>query len=254
MADDDLEPISGSAPASPNPRVEYRPAQTRERDAGGQDQSRREARFSELASQLDIPDHMLTPKVQRALTSIVDEIEGLRYRLEQAQRRQAYLERIADEDSNLPILNRRAFLREMGGMIESLARTESPGTMVFLYLEAYEDIRREHGLTVAERALKHLAVAVRDSLRQTDLVGHVGGAGVCVALALAGEGGGVTKAWEMVQKVKRMTFVHEGEMLPLTLSVGVHEFGHGDTPEAVLRAADRNRQARTGHEAAFRRS
>ena len=188
---------------------------------------------------------MLTPEVQRALTSIIDELEGLRWRLDQSLRRQEYLENLADQDGQLPILNRRAFERELGAMIEELSRRGVPGTLIYLYLETYDELRREKGLVMAERALRHLAITVRDSLRKTDVSGHIGGAGIAAALALSHEGGGVTKAWDVIQKVKRVPFVVDGEVVPMTLSVGVHEVGEGETPENVLVAADRNQQHRT---------
>jgi PleD family two-component response regulator len=60
----------------------------------------------DVTGALGIPEAELTPRVREVITGLTSEIGHLRTRLES-------LETVADQDSLLPILNRRAFVREM---------------------------------------------------------------------------------------------------------------------------------------------
>src|SRR5580658_8784911 len=64
-----------------------------------------------------IPETELTPNVVRALTALMAEVEQLRHELEDARSRIGYLEKLVDEDPLMPVVNRRAFLRELSRMM-----------------------------------------------------------------------------------------------------------------------------------------
>src|SRR4030081_1177129 len=60
------------------------------------------------ASLLGIPEEEFTPSVREAASRLVDEIELLRREVEQTRTRLEDMARTADQDTLLPILNRRA--------------------------------------------------------------------------------------------------------------------------------------------------
>src|ERR1700733_13236179 len=64
-----------------------------------------------------VPEVELTPNVVRALTALMAQGEQLRHELEDAPSRIAYLEKLVDEDPLMPVVNRRAFLRELSRMM-----------------------------------------------------------------------------------------------------------------------------------------
>jgi len=59
----------------------------------------------------------LTPKVRQALDLLMTEVQRMREELSQARNRINYLEKLADEDTLVPVANRRAFVREMSRMV-----------------------------------------------------------------------------------------------------------------------------------------
>ena len=237
--------VDGIAPASTSAAVG---AHDKEGDAGGPGysgsggaQHKRTWKVEDIA----LPDGMLTPQVRKALTEVMEEVDRLRWSLEQSQHRQEYLEGLVDRAAHLPVLNRRAFVRELGKALTRAEGAHLTSALVYLYLETYETIRRDVSLEAAEAALQHVAILVENGIRKTDVAGHVGGAGIAVILSLAKEEVALTKAWEVIRQIQQSPFVFDGRPLKLTLSVGIHEFGEGgdwESAEGALRAADKNQQ------------
>src|SRR5262245_51299975 len=65
------------------------------------------------ASVLGIPESEFTPRVRDAIMTLMHEVDRLRKEVEQARSKLADMARTADQDMLLPILNRRAFVREI---------------------------------------------------------------------------------------------------------------------------------------------
>src|SRR5580692_7115403 len=65
------------------------------------------------ASVLGIPDAEFTPKVRDAIMGLMGEVDSLRRELNQTRARLDEVEKTADQDHLLPLLNRRAFVREL---------------------------------------------------------------------------------------------------------------------------------------------
>ncbi len=186
-------------------------------------------------SVLGLPEKSLTPEVSAALRSLMDEIGRLRWEMSRAVRRLVLQEQQASRDPVLPVLGRRAFMRELGAFI---GRTDVAGALAFFYLESYELLRRTRGLAAAEQALRLMASALLGSVRDTDLVGAVGGGGIAVALVVSEAPGTRSKADSLLESLGKVTFHWGDEDLPLDASCGLHEFAAGETAEEALAAAD----------------
>src|SRR3546814_7309529 len=79
---------------------------------------------ADVADFLGISEAELTPNVQQGLVRLMDEVDRLRRELDIKDRRIADLERLSDEDPLAPVLNRRAFVRELTRMISAAERSE----------------------------------------------------------------------------------------------------------------------------------
>ncbi len=64
-------------------------------------------------SLMGIPTEELTPKVRVAIETLMNEVERLRRDIDEMKHQNEHLEKLADEDSLLPVINRRAFVREL---------------------------------------------------------------------------------------------------------------------------------------------
>ncbi|MCC6720151.1 MAG: diguanylate cyclase [Acetobacteraceae bacterium] len=73
------------------------------------------------------------------------------------------------------LLNRRAFLDEMGRRIERLGREGQPGTILFVDLDSFKALNDQCGHDVGDEALCLVADLLRDTVRPSDLVARLGG-------------------------------------------------------------------------------
>src|ERR1041384_5378689 len=75
------------------------------------------AAIEETISLAGVPEAEMTPRVRQALMGLLGEVDRLRRELTDARNRISFLERLADEDSLMPIANHRAFVRELSRMM-----------------------------------------------------------------------------------------------------------------------------------------
>src|SRR6185312_2018899 len=78
--------------------------------AGGVDAA---APLIAAANVLGIPEAEFTPKVRDAVMGLMNEVDSLRRELAGTKSRLDEMEKAADQDGMLPLLNRRAFVREL---------------------------------------------------------------------------------------------------------------------------------------------
>ncbi len=81
----------------------------------------------------------------------------------------------ARTDSLTGLLNRRAFIDEMGRRIDRLGREGQPGTVLYLDLDGFKQLNDLRGHDVGDEALCLVADMLRDTVRPSDLVARLGG-------------------------------------------------------------------------------
>ena len=120
---------AGAAPAKPVDPVDATTATARAgRRAGGP--------AGDVATVMGIPEAELTPKVRIAIAELMAEVQRLRDELGQSAKRVDYLEELADQDPLTPVLNRRAFVREMSRMISFAERYHGVSSVLYFDLNA----------------------------------------------------------------------------------------------------------------------
>lgn len=117
---------------------------------------------------LGIPEAELTPRVREVIAGLSSEIAHLRARLES-------LETVADRDSLLPILNRRAFVREMSRVMAFGERYDLTTSLVYFDLNDLKTINDSDGHAAGDAALRHVAAVLAANIRKSDVLGRLGG-------------------------------------------------------------------------------
>lgn len=187
---------------------------------------------------MGVPEAELTPKVRQALMQLFEEVAKLREELDRSKTRLADLERLADEDSLVPISNRRAFVRELSRIIAYAQRYQMQSSVAYFDLNDMKAINDRFGHSAGDAALKHVAHALVEHVRESDVVGRLGGDEFGVILVQADAKTAADKAQELVAVINGTPLTWEGQQIPISVAYGVHTFTGAEDAAAAIQAAD----------------
>jgi diguanylate cyclase (GGDEF)-like protein len=188
---------------------------------------------------LGIPAHELSPKVREAIMQLMAEVDQLRRELQQSRERIAYLERLADQDALAPVANRRAFVRELSRIMAFSERYNAPASVIYFDVNGLKPINDNFGHAAGDAALMRVADVLVENVRESDVVGRLGGDEFGVILSQADEPTANDKAHVLVEQIEAAPMEWQGERIPLHVSYGVYTFRGGDSAGDALAAADR---------------
>ncbi|ATQ41379.1 GGDEF domain-containing protein [Caulobacter mirabilis] len=187
---------------------------------------------------LGLDETDLTPPVQSAIKTLLTEIDDLRGEVGRLKGRLAEVEALADRDVLTPLLNRRAFVRELHRVAAFAARYGSPASVVYFDLDGFKSVNDRFGHAAGDMALRAVADRLLANTRETDIVGRLGGDEFAVILVQTDLETANAKA-ERLKQVIQSTPVDLGDWsAPLRVSYGVRPVEGGADPETVLAEAD----------------
>ncbi len=192
-----------------------------------------------VAAVAGIPQTELTPQVCSTLARFMRDVHGLREELERAQARIHQLEQLADQDPLVPLINRRAFVRELSRVMALVERYGGRGGVLYFDVNGMKRINDRLGHAAGDAALRHVAETLVASVRTSDVVGRLGGDEFGVLLLHADCEAALAKAEQLAAAVRARPLPIDGLRLPLDVAYGVHSFSGGERADAALAAADR---------------
>ncbi len=194
---------------------------------------------TDSASVMGIPEPELTPKVRQAIMTLMQEVENLRAEVERVNSRLAHMERLADEDTLVPIPNRRAFVREMSRVISYNERYDTVASLVYFDLNEFKQINDKFGHATGDAALLHVANALSDNLRESDLLGRLGGDEFGVILSHTDAKQALEKGRQLAQAIMAEPVEHDGAKFTVSASYGITTFKPGESAQDAMDDADR---------------
>jgi len=207
------------------------------------------AAVSATASVLGIPEGEFTPRVRDAIMTLMGEVDNLRKELQQTRERLEEVERTADQDQLLPLLNRRAFVRELMRYIAFTGRYGTPATLLYFDLDGFKRVNDTYGHAGGDAVLNHFAETLQGHVRDSDVVGRLGGDEFGVLLSHANQDQGLKKADQLAEKLRASPTVWNGQTIPTSFSYGAFELKPGDTADLAMARAD---EAMYAHKRAVR--
>ena len=204
---------------------------------------------ADVATIAGLSEADLTPKVRQALDLLMTEVQRMREELSQARHRINYLEKLADEDALVPVANRRAFVREMTRVVAYSERYGASSSVLYFDINGFKEINDRFGHVAGDAALRQIAEILAENVRESDIVGRLGGDEFGVILAQADAEAAAEKATSLSAMIAATPFEWEGNKLSLSVSYGAYSFsGKEDAGEALQRAdqamyANKQRQA-----------
>ncbi|MFC1674040.1 GGDEF domain-containing protein [Pseudomonadota bacterium] len=145
----------------------------------------------------------------------------------QLEHEKAFHKERSQHDDLTALFNRRAFFEQGNRMLSSTQRYEHPLSVLMMDVDHFKTINDTHGHGVGDQALKAVACAIQNSLRETDLVGRIGGEEFTAILPETSLAGAKKLAERIRQTVAEQHVEGAGAPVELRISIGVSE-AHGD--------------------------
>jgi len=147
------------------------------------------------------------------------------------------LEHLIDHDFLTGLFNRRRFEQALIQETKSAARYGGHGALILVDLDHFKEVNDRFGHKSGDDLLKAVAAALKERVRETDMLARLGGDEFGIILPQADENQAQVVAEEIVKTLRRQTAMLGEALIPVTASVGVALF-EGDTEVEILACAD----------------
>lgn len=173
-----------------------------------------------------------------------DEVQRLRLELEEAKKELEATKRIvqikeielnavlaqAEEVSHVDALtclpNRRQVIKQLQNEVFRAERYRTRLAVSMIDIDHFKRINDSYGHTVGDQVLFQLANILQDNVRSPDTVGRYGGEEFLVVLPNTGLKEAGEQAARLCKRI-RETDINIGELIRMTVSIGVAEYNHG---------------------------
>lgn len=193
---------------------------------------------SDVVSVAGIPENELTPRVRDALTSLIAEVQSLREELTNARAEMTELRALAETDPLLDVPNRRAFVRELDRSLALNERHNTPASLIFIDLDDLKVLNDTHGHAAGDAGLKHIARILSDNIRQTDILGRLGGDEFGLILNQTDYAIATQKAEALRAIISEKKMKLDNHEIALKISFGVVPLQNSTSADDALKAAD----------------
>ncbi len=187
---------------------------------------------------LGVPEAEMTPAVKAAIQTLLTELDDLRSEVGRLKSRLTEAEGLADRDALTPLLNRRAFVRELGRVRTFAQRYGAPASLVYFDLDGFKAINDRYGHAAGDAALQAVAERLIANVRDSDVIGRMGGDEFAIVLVQADQATAEAKAASLAAAIEREPLRFGEWTAPVHLSYGVIELAADTDPETLIAAAD----------------
>jgi len=190
------------------------------------------------ASVFGIPESEFTPRVRDAIMTLMGEVDTLRRELGSLRSRLDEAEKVADQDHLLPLLNRRAFVRELTRYIAFTGRYGTPASLVYFDLDGFKLVNDTFGHAAGDAVLEHFSRILLDNVRDSDVVERLGGDEFGILLSHAGQDQAHKKADLLARALNERHTMWQGRAIPASFSYGAFELKAGEDAATAMARAD----------------
>lgn len=167
---------------------------------------------------------------------MVEQLDAYRQRILSQNRE---LERLATTDPLTGVYNRRYFMEFATKEFLRSQRYSHVFSAIQMDIDYFKKINDAHGHAVGDEVIKAFTVTCQEVLRESDVLGRVGGEEFSIILPETDREGALTVAERIRQVVADLKVCAEDRIIRFTVSIGVTPLRQEDAGlEAVLRRAD----------------
>jgi diguanylate cyclase (GGDEF)-like protein len=186
---------------------------------------------SQLLQELGLKRHDVSVSALEALERLAAQRDELAAKLTEAQA-------LADRDALVHVFNRRAFIRELHRTMSEVERYKTPAAVLYIDLDGFKALNDGYGHAAGDAVLIHVGRLLMDCVRESDVVGRLGGDEFGVLLNRVGGDEARAKAAFLNEKINSSALIHAGVPHRVRASVGVHPVALVEDPEVAIARAD----------------
>ncbi len=188
---------------------------------------------AEVNAARDLGDDLAVIAAAHEITRLNEYLRRERQALAEANK---HLEKVANTDSLTGILNRYRIEHLVQMSMANAERYGQPFSLLLFDLDNFKQVNDTYGHDVGDRILKTLVHSLTDGLREGDQLGRWGGEEFLVLASNTV----LEDAALFAERLRGLVLETEfGLDEPVTISIGVAEWGKGDTMKTLLVRADR---------------
>lgn len=164
---------------------------------------------------------------------------GFNNLLAKLQEREAALARLAHHDPLTGLPNRTAFLERLEQAVALARRHHSQLALLFIDLDRFKPVNDSLGHDAGDQLLQEVALRLRSSVRQSDVVGRIGGDEFLVLLSDVDSRESVTRVAQKCIEAMAAPFRLGDSSVHIGASVGIALFpDHGASSTELITRAD----------------
>ena len=166
------------------------------------------------------------------------EIRRLRAQVAELRDRVETLDALAHHDPLIPLPNRRGFRRELDRLIARVHRYGTKAAVLYVDVDDLKFVNDSHGHHGGDEALLCVSKVLVDGLRRSDFVARIGGDEFGILLENADHQIARETASRIHELITACKFEHDGQHVPLSVSIGVGMIEVNDSADDVMNRAD----------------
>lgn len=149
------------------------------------------------------------------------------------------LQSVATTDELTKIKNRRGFFETFERELDRTNRGMSQGGLVILIdLDNFKPINDTYGHPAGDAALKLVAATLSADIRKMDVAARLGGDEFVLLFANTTRVKVAGRVQKLMDMLNHLSLIWYGTEIPVRASLGIKEFGPGDTADRIFTAAD----------------
>jgi diguanylate cyclase (GGDEF)-like protein len=176
-------------------------------------------------------------RIQERRTSQGD-LVGFRFDITELKRQERELARLAWTDSLTNALNRHRFMELAQNEIDRSWRHGKQASLIVVDVDHFKNINDRNGHAAGDQVLKSAVERWKHILRSHDLMGRIGGEEFSVLLPEIGAEGAMKVAEKMRAAISDLPFEFEGQLLRVTVSIGIATLSPAEDLPELMRRAD----------------
>lgn len=188
-----------------------------------------------LLQALELEDIKLPSAAEAALLRLWKENRNLADRVVQLESELKEALNLADRDVLCPMLNRRAFTREIEREIALATRRQTALSLLYLDLDNFKAINDKFGHKAGDEVLLEFSTALIGAVRRTDITGRLGGDEFGVLMINASKADAERQLGRISGELEEAFSANR----IVSVSVGISTWKAGETVDELLASADK---------------